>query len=438
MLGMKRFEVEHPDLRAMDGLIRTMEAWLVNAHSEEEEREAREELLRFQAEDGSFRLLDTLEVPSDARVDYCFMPTYLGTAILMKGLTGGELGALAQPLSKAMQFCTHRGFSGHGYEAESHRQAVLRIFRMAGCREFVSAHPGLCEAFTELWSAVDGTIIFVYGTLMRGRRNHGLIGDCEYLGQGEIRSYAMYDLGSYPGIVPADDRHTVLGEMYRVPPEKLSDLDWLESEGVLYDRTDVTIAESGTFSTFPGQVYVYRGQVNPKREIPRPCQPYGRDVSGRVWYVSYGSNMLEERFRYYIKGGCCPFNGKPYPGCTDKMPPEGSVAVTIPHEMYYGKRSPTWEYGGVAFLDAARSGKTLGRAWLIREDQVDGIIEQEGPAWYGNKLELGSICGVPAITLTANGRYTENAPCEAYQQVIFAGQEETRRLPMCEIEEGVR
>ena len=194
MLGMKRFEVEHPDLRAMDRLIRTMEAWLANAHSEEEEQEAREELLRFQAEDGSFRLLDTLEVPSDAHVDYCYMPTYLGTAILMKGLTDGELGALAQPLSKAMLFCTHRGFSGHGYEAESHRQAVLRIFHMAGCREFVSAHPGLCEAFTELWNAVDGTIIFVYGTLMRGQRNHGLIGDCEFLGQGEIRGYAMYNL----------------------------------------------------------------------------------------------------------------------------------------------------------------------------------------------------------------------------------------------------
>ena len=41
-------------------------------------------ILDFQDSDGSFKLFDSYKVPSDAVVDFCFVPTYLCTAILMK------------------------------------------------------------------------------------------------------------------------------------------------------------------------------------------------------------------------------------------------------------------------------------------------------------------------------------------------------------------
>lgn len=55
-------------------------AWMANL----------ETIIAFQAEDGSFRLLDSYEVPSDACVDFCHMPTYLCTAILMKAYLTDE------------------------------------------------------------------------------------------------------------------------------------------------------------------------------------------------------------------------------------------------------------------------------------------------------------------------------------------------------------
>ena len=41
-------------------------------------------IVDFQDTDGSFKLFDSYKVPSDARVDFCHMPTYICTAILMK------------------------------------------------------------------------------------------------------------------------------------------------------------------------------------------------------------------------------------------------------------------------------------------------------------------------------------------------------------------
>ena len=41
-------------------------------------------IVDFQDSDGSFKLFDSYEIPSDARVDFCWVPTYICTAILMK------------------------------------------------------------------------------------------------------------------------------------------------------------------------------------------------------------------------------------------------------------------------------------------------------------------------------------------------------------------
>ena len=43
-----------------------------------------EAIVRFQDERGGFSLLDSYKIESDVRVDFCYMPTYICTAILMK------------------------------------------------------------------------------------------------------------------------------------------------------------------------------------------------------------------------------------------------------------------------------------------------------------------------------------------------------------------
>jgi len=72
------------------------------------------------------------------------------------------------------------------------------------------------------------TQVFVYGSLKRGCYNHPLIAPATFLGEGLVRGYAMYSLGSFPAIVAGDAEDVVHGELYEVDKETLNSLDALE------------------------------------------------------------------------------------------------------------------------------------------------------------------------------------------------------------------
>lgn len=73
------------------------------------------------------------------------------------------------------------------------------------------------------------TVLFVYGTLKRGERNHRLIGDQVFLGEAETaRGFAAADLGEHPGLVERPDAAPVRGELWRVDGCCLADLDEFE------------------------------------------------------------------------------------------------------------------------------------------------------------------------------------------------------------------
>jgi len=144
---------------------------------------------------------------------------------------------------------------------------------------------------------------------------------------------------------------------------------------------------------------------------------------GKVWYACYGSNILYERFMKYIAGGTCRFNGKHCDGCTDRTPPSASLPVIIPYEMYFGNKSGSWNEYGAAFLDLNKPAVTVGRAYLITEEQFREVWSQEGsgPKWYSDIVELGFYCGYPVRTFTNANRRQENAPSQIYLDVIQEG-----------------
>jgi len=150
-----------------------------------------------------------------------------------------------------------------------------------------------------------------------------------------------------------------------------------------------------------------------------------------VWYVSYGTNMLKERFMVYINGGKFRGNGKgkdntAYPGCTVKLPPLANKPFLLPYELYYGKTSKTWNNSGVAFIDADKPGITLGRAYLITEEQFAEIQEQEGSTWYNRIVEIAKDpYGVPYRTITGMNRHQNNKCNDSYTDVMFEGLCET-------------
>ena len=76
--------------------------------------------------------------------------------------------------------------------------------------------------------------VFVYGTLMKNERNHYLLENSNYIGQGYINNYFMFKVSTYPGI--QNGNGTVVGEVYEVNKETEKLLDELEEIGYLYDK----------------------------------------------------------------------------------------------------------------------------------------------------------------------------------------------------------
>ena len=107
--------------------------------------------------------------------------------------------------------------------------------------------------------------IFVYGTLLQDQPNHNYYlcnNPCQ--AKATLSGYTMYNIGSYPGIVPGQD--TIPGELYTVDDETLQRLDYLEGEGDLYIRktAQVTKADGETVSAW---IYVYNYSVEGLEKI---------------------------------------------------------------------------------------------------------------------------------------------------------------------------
>lgn len=111
-----------------------------------------------------------------------------------------------------------------------------------------------------------GARVFVYGTLMRGGANHGLLAGAAFLGTHRTaRAYRLVGLGPYPGAL-AGGRTALSGEVYRVSPRALARLDRLEAVPREYVRRRV--------KTPWGPAWIYLLARAPRR---------GRALPGGAW-----------------------------------------------------------------------------------------------------------------------------------------------------------
>jgi gamma-glutamylcyclotransferase (GGCT)/AIG2-like uncharacterized protein YtfP len=106
------------------------------------------------------------------------------------------------------------------------------------------------------------TYLFVYGTLQHHGPNHHFLGDSVFLGEVVLHGYSLYHLKEgYPGIIPNLD-YSVLGELYEVSSNVLSDIDRLESNGFLYQRVEVVVHSiHPPRKLITAQTYVYLHSV---------------------------------------------------------------------------------------------------------------------------------------------------------------------------------
>lgn len=159
-------------------------------------------------------------------------------------------------------------------------------------------------------------------------------------------------------------------------------------------------------------------------------------IKSYVWYVGYGSNLSEQRFLCYIKGGIPHYGNRKNEGCSDKNPPIENKRIEIHYELYFAlpdklEITQNWGPGGVAFVnpDEGEKSKTFCRMWKITKEQYEEVRTQEGRAWYDKEIKIGEEGGVPIYTMTSKKIQTNLlSPSDAYIKTIALGLRETYKL----------
>lgn len=107
------------------------------------------------------------------------------------------------------------------------------------------------------------TLVFVYGTLKRGRENHVWIARQRFVREARTRPlYRMHDMGGYPGLVRAENGLAIDGEIWEVDAAGLAQLDILEDiEGGEYERVPIELDDGSAV-----QGYLYLRDVSGRRD----------------------------------------------------------------------------------------------------------------------------------------------------------------------------
>jgi len=84
-------------------------------------------------------------------------------------------------------------------------------------------------------------IVFVYGTLKKGKYNHHVLGeDAEFVDYAHTYGATLYNVGAFPAML--EGKHKVLGEVWAISDIALDAVDQLEGVDVgMYRREQVAL-----------------------------------------------------------------------------------------------------------------------------------------------------------------------------------------------------
>ena len=107
--------------------------------------------------------------------------------------------------------------------------------------------------------ARERQLVFVYGTLQRGEKNHHWLEGASWQGEAELPGVVLHDLGPFPMAVIGAG--LALGEVYAVEGSGLARLDELEGYPRLYDRQVMELVDGR-------RAWVYLGRPRQVRHAP--------------------------------------------------------------------------------------------------------------------------------------------------------------------------
>jgi gamma-glutamylcyclotransferase (GGCT)/AIG2-like uncharacterized protein YtfP len=94
------------------------------------------------------------------------------------------------------------------------------------------------------------TRVFVYGTLLAGESNHGLMRTARFVAAAVTPpAFRLHDLDGFPGLCGGGDA-AVAGELWDVDPPTLAALDQLEDHPVYYQRTPIVLGDGTPAVTY--------------------------------------------------------------------------------------------------------------------------------------------------------------------------------------------
>ncbi|MFI8567661.1 hypothetical protein ACIGGF_14000 [Rhodococcus sp. NPDC078407] len=175
-------------------------------------------------------------------------------------------------------------------------------------------------------------------------------------------------------------------------------------------------------------------------------------MSDQLWYVSYGSNLLRERFFNYLTGSddSSEFGAHPAPPSTAL--PAAEKWLWIDHALYFAGISKRWT-GSSAFVSTAvnSTSSSVAHGYLIDRDQfshlaaVENVVasvdieavdtlavgqwarlplDRQGESFrgkYDSLLRLSDIDGRLAFTLTSSIVREPGEPSSRYLSTIRRG-----------------
>jgi gamma-glutamylcyclotransferase (GGCT)/AIG2-like uncharacterized protein YtfP len=120
--------------------------------------------------------------------------------------------------------------------------------------------------------------LFVYGSLRSGFRSPAyeyISRFFNFIGEARVKG-KLFDMGSYPGAVPASDDAFIIGELYIIKDD--SDFSWAigqldDYEGVNVESDEMQLYRRELADVFinneviPAWIYWYSGNVNGRPEI---------------------------------------------------------------------------------------------------------------------------------------------------------------------------
>lgn len=150
------------------------------------------------------------------------------------------------------------------------------------------------------------TMLFVYGTLVKGLSRNEALEDSKYLGIAHCKA-ELKDCGAFPAMV--EGNRTVIGEVYEIESERiLASIDQIEGyiEGKesesLYVRREINVRLFSNGDWITAQTYL---MIQDTSRLPTiECGDYRRyfwdEKGSHVYYLAFGSNLSTSRLRERI------------------------------------------------------------------------------------------------------------------------------------------